>query len=386
MLNRIEEEDAMAIRIVEDLPGGGAARLGRGIVVLLGLVLLLAGLLAAILPLLWLELTLTDLVTGYSPDRPTGSDVQQIVITAIVAVVGIWAGLRLIRGRRRLGLYLRKFGFADTTRTVSHALTSSVGRSVRLVTLDDSMVAALGAGRGRRRVAGVVLLIATAVVIGVAYYLVGGAFHNDTDNLVSSLQEQAGPGVGAQIGAAVGAGVILVVILLIVGGLGTFALLLALIGAGSYRAARRAERRAVQAFTSSASVDTEARALGRAARRIFAPRLVVVAVPTAFWQRAVHALAAVSEVVIIDVSRPTDNLIWELQNIKPLFQGRWVLVGARPSVAGLARPGTAGAGTAEGLLARLLDGEQILAYGPDPADQARFARSLRRALQQARRR
>ena len=38
------------------------------------------------------------------------------------------------------------------------------------------------------------------------------------------------------------------------------------------------------------------------------------------------------------------------------------------------------AGTPHGLLARLLDGEEIIAYGPHEADQRRFARALRRRL------
>jgi hypothetical protein len=113
-----------------------------------------------------------------------------------------------------------------------------------------------------------------------------------------------------------------------------------------------------------------------------AARLVVVAVPTAFWQRAVHGLAAVCDVVIIDVSRPTENLLWEMRNIKPLFHGRWVLVGARDHVAPLADAQTAAGHDPVGLLARMLDGERVLVYGPDPADRRRFARSLRRSLEQ----
>jgi len=71
------------------------------------------------------------------------------------ALLAMWLGVLLIRGRRRLGLYLRKFGFADTTRTVSNALKSAVGRSVRLVTLDDSQVVPVGVGAGRRHDANV---------------------------------------------------------------------------------------------------------------------------------------------------------------------------------------------------------------------------------------
>jgi hypothetical protein len=51
-------------------------------------------------------------------------------------------------------------------------------------------------------------------------------------------------------------------------------------------------------------------------------------------------------------------------------------------VTALAHPQIAYGGDTRGLLARQLDGEQIIAYGPHPADQQRFARALRRRLYQ----
>jgi uncharacterized membrane protein YkgB len=377
----------MAVRIVEEVPGGlGLRRLVRGVAVVLGMALVVAGLLAAVLPMLLVFVTVSAIIAGDELTGLSGRDLRDLALFVGGAALSLWLGLRLIRGRRRLGLYLRKFGFADTTRTVSHALASALGRSLRLVTLDDSMVAAMGAGRGRRRLAGLAWLTAAAAVVWLLSYAYGGAFDRDSQQILDDAMDQAGDDLGAAIGAVFAAALVATLLLIAVLVLVNLAIGVALLGGGSYLAARRVERSASRTLTSEAAVDSTVHRLAAAGRRIFAARLNVIAVPTSFWQRAVHALAAVSDVAIIDVSKATDNLIWEIQNVKPILGERWVLVGARDQVAMLARPETLAAGTPHGLLARLLDGEEIIAYGPARPDQRRFARALRRRLEQMPRR
>ncbi|MBB5868888.1 flagellar biogenesis protein FliO [Allocatelliglobosispora scoriae] len=377
----------MAVRVVHDVEGGSGLRgVLRAIAVLLGVVLIVVGIVAAVFPLIYILLTASDLLQGNSVSSLDGNDAVQLLVLIAVSLLGFWLGLRFIRGRRRTGLYLRKFGFADTTRTVSHALNSAVGRSVRLVTLDDSMVAPIGAGHGRRRFAGFVWFITGAGVLLLVIYLVGGGYSDSADSLMEQTASQAGDGFGESVLAA-GVGALFGALLLImVVGFAVIVGLIALLGGGSYLAARRAERAASQVLRNEGDVDATARRIARLGRRIFAPRLVVIAVPTAFWQHAVRGLARVSEVVVIDVSQPTDALVWEVQNIKPLFQGRWVLVGARDRVAALAQPGTAMLATPLGLLARMLDAEEVIAYGPTPEDRKRFARALRNKLAMVQRR
>jgi hypothetical protein len=214
----------------------------------------------------------------------------------------------------------------------------------------------------------------------VVYYVFGGALSNYANNLGKGDPPPAS--FGAAIGQGLGEGLVIVFLVLLLVLLATVGLIVGVLGGSVYLAARRAERGATQTFTDERGVDTAARKLARASRRTLAARLVVVAVPTTFWQRAVHGLAAVCDVVIIDVSRPTENLLWEMRNIKPLFHGRWVLVGARDLVAPLATAQTADGHDATGLLARMLDGERILVYGPERSDRRRFARALRRSLEQ----
>jgi hypothetical protein len=379
---------AMSVRIVQDVPAGRLPwqRLSRLILALVGLVLVVAGFLAAVLPIMLVAAVIYSVVRGESLEM-TGGDLVGFGALGAGAAVVMWLGVMLIRGRRRLGLYLRKFGFADTTRTVSQALKSAVGRSVRLVTLDDSQVAPVGVGAGRRIVA-LLWILAAVLAAWLSYYLFGGGFTADSDKIINDAVEQAsnnaGDGLADQLGAAFGgalaggivAGFFLVLLLAAL-------IIVLLVGVFAYRAhrsARRAQREASQALAQRQQVGTVARRLDAVARKVFSPRLMVVAVPGSFWREAIHGFAAVSKVAVIDVSHPTDPLLWEVATLKPLFGSRLVFVGARDLVGALARPPHEIAGTPHGALAQLLDGEEIIAYGPTGPDRHRFTTALRRRI------
>lgn len=61
-----------------------------------------------------------------------------------IGLVVLKLGILLIRGRRRLVLFLRRFGDSEATHAVTVA-TRCIGRSWRLVTLDDARIASVGA-------------------------------------------------------------------------------------------------------------------------------------------------------------------------------------------------------------------------------------------------
>jgi hypothetical protein len=72
------------------------------------------------------------------------------LITAVAVAIGsglvtLRIGLAFVRGRRRTELFLRRFGHVEATEAVTFA-ASRVGRSWRLVTLDDDRIAPVGAG------------------------------------------------------------------------------------------------------------------------------------------------------------------------------------------------------------------------------------------------
>jgi hypothetical protein len=45
----------------------------------------------------------------------------------VAAIVGLWLGVRALRGHRRLGLFLRRFGYGEATRTMSAVVAGQVG-------------------------------------------------------------------------------------------------------------------------------------------------------------------------------------------------------------------------------------------------------------------
>jgi len=92
----------------------------------------------------------------------------------------------------------------------------------------------------------------------------------------------------------------------------------------------------------------------------------------------VRHLAAISEVTLVDVSDPTESLLWELQELAARFGSRWLLVGRYDQVRHLADPRNVfPPGSVVARLADLLDGHEILAYTTDRRGQRRFARALR---------
>ena len=114
---------------------------------------------------------------------------------------------------------------------------------------------------------------------------------------------------------------------------------------------------------------------------MFGPRLVVLRVATPEWQLAVRELASQCPIVLLDVSEPTENVIWEVEELT-LRKIRPVLIGEYVRVLPLSAPGApSGDRTAlHARLAALLHGHEVLAYTVDPPGLNRFARALRSVL------
>ena len=149
----------------------------------------------------------------------------------------------------------------------------------------------------------------------------------------------------------------------------------------SAEAARDAEAAKTATVRSATQVRQAAGQIVERSRRVFGPRLVVLRVATPEWQLAVREFAARASVVLIDVSEPTENVIWEVEELT-IRKIRPVLIGEYARVAPLAATGAApGDRTAlHARLAALLHGQAVLAYTTDPPGLRRFARALRSAL------
>jgi hypothetical protein len=100
------------------------------------------------------------------------------------------------------------------------------------------------------------------------------------------------------------------------------------------------------------------------------------------WQQAVTQLASVGSLTIIDVSEPSENLLWEIEELAGRLGPRCVFVAHHERIARLTER-SADATPADPLAARLLrclDGREVLAYDTDPAATRRFARALQAKL------
>jgi hypothetical protein len=364
----------VAIQVVEAYPDrGGGRRAGRFVMAVVGVVLLLIGLIA-------LGLTLAVVAAVVIGAREGDSEglneaLQALALFGAIAVVGLWLGMRAVRGRRRLGLFLRRFGYLEATRTMSGTVAGQTGRMWRMVTLDDANIAPQGTARRNRRV--------TWWLAAAAFALAGFCVVSALTSEEASV-EPTGDVVADIVGTAI-AGFVQILVLIFVF---MFALVVVVIGVAAgaaSRAARAAAEQASVVIDSPHQVSRAAARIRRNNRRVFGARLVVARVATPLWQDVVRHLAAVSDAVVIDVSHATDNLLWEVENMRS--PGRpLVLVCHRDRIATLLYAGTAPAGAPGGAapadvrLAHALDGHEVLVYGSGEAEQRAFARSLRNRL------
>lgn len=145
---------------------------------------------------------------------------------------------------------------------------------------------------------------------------------------------------------------------------------------------RDAERTKTRAVHDEVEIEVAAADIAVRNRKVFAPRLVVLRVATPVWQQAVRRLAQTSALALVDVSQPTDNLVWEIEELTVRSPTRCLLVGELGRLRELAAvpveeldPASAAARTL-----RLLEGRRVLGYTTDRAGVRRFARALRSDL------
>jgi hypothetical protein len=273
-------------------------------------------------------------------------------------------------------------------------LTSAVGTRLRVVTLDDAVVAPVGVARTGRRIAALVFVVLAGLIAWVLYWLFGGGFQrflNDSTQQTFEQYSKAHPQtnnpfewltniIGTSVDATITVTILAVVVLYVISIGLLLALGLVILSASAYLSSLIAGRYARRAIDSDEAIASTARRIVRISRRVFSPRLFVTRVADSIWPQAVRGLGAAADIAIIDVSHPTDALLWELEAMRLMFGRRWLLVGAFEYVTSLASPQTATSQDHRGRLARLLDGEQVIAYGHTDEDIRRFSRALRNRL------
>jgi hypothetical protein len=101
----------------------------------------------------------------------------------------------------------------------------------------------------------------------------------------------------------------------------------------------------------------------------------VVRVIDALWKEAVSGLADISDVVLIDISQPTESLLWELQMLSQRPDIDLVVIGAADQVRALKVSG--GFDRDDRASLAVLGPRPVLVYGHD---RKAFARELRHML------
>jgi hypothetical protein len=410
----------MAINIVLDYPGHQTSRsLARMVASLVGGLLVTIGLLATVVAIPSGVVTLGDAISTwqheqvYPPDFPVREIEVAFAASVIVAFVGLRNGRRLIRGRRGVVLFLRRFGYRGSMQVVTFAVAHTIGSTWRLVTLDDAAIAPVGVdtptrlafGIGERLVriaiaggkgvmAGmqwsvgamwaVVALQALAVAPDWGRLLKDGTADRYV-KIFASIMERRIPwayfepslsGAFAVLGTAAAFG--------FVGLLVVMAALLALFplfgfvvfASSSADALKKAESEKKQTLLDLGHVPSMVSRISGRSHQTFAARLVVVTVATEIWQETVSAFASVATASIIDISDPTENLLWELAELERRCVGRFILIGEHGRIAAWGDGISPDEHPLSARLTELLGDRDVLAYTTDRKGMRRFARAL----------
>lgn len=376
-------------------------RLRRGIAAFLGLVLILVG--WATLPALGYLLYLHHhRGHNHSSTVGNGTVVAFLAALAVLVIAAPMLGFRLVRGSRRLVLFLRRFGYTDATQALTFAALTTIGGSWRLVTLDDAAVAPVGvshglekllaagdlgslwAGRMHKAIGFVAMQALRIALVGMAA-VVGYTYLHHRSQL-AMLGDAVGRHHARHADAAAGTfrdfaivAIVAALAFLALGLLGMAVLPLLQPWLVFSRALRRAQQATVTQITTMDAGERAARDVRRQARKVFSPRLMVLHVDSDVWRHAVRSVANVASVVLIDVSVLTENLLWEISEVARDPSTACVLVGHAEGLRELEVIDT----PLERRLVELLDGRTILGYETTEPGMERFARALRATLEVA---
>ena len=330
-------------------------------------------------------------------------------LALVLALFGVTAellGRRLVRRRRRTVLFLRRFGYDAATRAIL-AATESVGRTWRVVTLDDASVEPVEAAPYlRRSLAGVIRSAALAGrVAGIARTGFGRLYTLAFFVAVGLLliSDATGEEMLGRLETVVLWAVSFIEtwwvravrVLAAAAALWVLAwLVMRVVRSGSRSLDAAMEHRYLQVSRAS-DIDEACQVLDSRERAVFNPRLMVVRVDSSVWQATVARLADACDVMLFDVSQPSDNLVWELDTLLAKYADSCVFIGelgtlrrhldrvvAHTYSDGLDVEGrTTSPDTPVVRVDRLLEGRTVVGYCADPAGLRRFRRALRAELE-----
>jgi hypothetical protein len=376
----------------------GPPRFDTGRTIARGTLTVLGGLLVGLALIgVWPTIALTFLFVGRifgqkleedGSDPPTWLT-ERLWLTWLVVTFGtVFAyrvGMRLVRGRRRTVLFLRRFGFSDATNVMTHAV-QHIGGFWRIVTLDDAHIEALGysaqAGRRFKRFDKVIKALGTAgtwllrllgyaaIAAAAIYAFVLWRRYEDGEEVEVNFEAiEKVIIVGLSI-----AGVVMVGLLLRL----VFAPFFAM-ASSARESVERAEGAKQMVITNSLQLPMAAQTVQAQTRKVISPKLIVLKVATPVWQPTVSTFAATTTLSLIDVSMVSENVLWEIDHLQRSLGGRCVYVGERDRLGALTTSPEPGSVEAE--VQERLQGISVLAYTTDKAGVRRFTRALRATLE-----
>lgn len=400
------------------------ARLARLARLLLGGLLVAAGLLVGPVGLFVVAgygMELISRATGETrPDEPSvfaelpwpQSDVLAAgVLAFLLLVVGVPVGLRLARHGRSVVLFLRRFRDAEAMGVLSAAAAGTFGGFWRVVTLDDGRIAPLGAAAGTRRLlrglkglsvvvrrlstelipVGSACFLAAAGVVGLRFLETGEwdlemvsrslPHENAFLGLIAPPPQPLGPDLPTLCYLLIVGGIVLVGTGLAAGAVVMSSVLFLGPAALASLAADDVERSQIRRRALIADGEDLAQAaveVVEGSRKVLAPRLVVLGVDDGWWQQSVAAFAEVAAATVVDISEPSENVLWEVQRL--LAAGtRLVPIGHVPELQAVydvtPQPDPWAA-----RLEELLDGKDVLGYHLTWFGRRRFIRALQSSL------
>lgn len=354
-----------------------------------------------------LLLFLVIIASNSSLEVPTGlilDYIGGIIGFTILSVLVIKLGYRVKQGKRRRVLFLRKFGFEGAYRTLTFAVSTAMGKNMRLITLDDGKISPVGVPESVKRTYNrgqwtgiIVTLAAIALFLYVLNVYLPNYFDNfnGSDIYDKTVEKHTSEGRGA-IEANISAFfstifsfIFWVGFLFLLSGLllGT-TLLFAAVSASStlfygvsYRYASRPEHNKAWQVLREKDIDATYKRINKMFSATFAPRLVVLKVADGIWQLVVRESFKHVHISIIDISHPTEHLLWEIRTAKEQKNLPYVLIGSQERMIQMVNSPHDGLTVVELQLTEILDGEMVLMYNvSDKNGMNDFAVYLRRYM------
>lgn len=290
-------------------------------------------------------------------DEPGPSRVVDALSVSALCLVAVLVGARLLRGRCHLVLFLRRFGFTPATSVASHTVSSVVGRKWRVVTLEDAQVEPVTPKVWPSlTLFGLALGALPVVIFGPRALL---------------SDERDADGGGDVVGNVI-AGIVLWMLSIVVLWVLAIAIVLAAVHATLAFRASHDKRHVVERPEQLAR---DVRRITRRARRTVAPTLSVVKVVDELWRDAVTQLTEPSSVVVVDVSEPSDSLIWEIEMLARAGAATLFIADASRIATLVPADGSDGDAAVRQQLRQLVDGREVLVYrADDRRDMRRFHR------------